>query len=105
MLMGLGCCPVLFSWLGELVPVFWLMELDLLSLKDSAESSSRFWSVHRFSMPLDVVLAFAVLGLGASISAAASKWPSQHNCSATSSLLVPGIIAGACFPVPPCTAG
>ena len=38
-----------------------------------------------------VILAFTVLGK--SISAAASKWLSQDNCSATSSLLVPGIIA------------
>ena len=96
---------MMFSWLVEFVAVFWLMELDLLFLKDSAESSSRFWSVHGFRMPLGFFLAFAVLRLGASISAAASKWPSQHNCSATSSLLVPGIIAGACFSVPPCTAG
>ena len=29
--MGLGLCPVMFSWLGELVPVFWLMEPDLIS--------------------------------------------------------------------------
>ena len=32
--------------------MFWLMELDLLSLKGSAVSSSRFWSVYGFSMPL-----------------------------------------------------
>ena len=37
---GLVSCDV--SWLGELVPVFWLMELDLISLKGSAVSSSRF---------------------------------------------------------------
>ena len=43
-LMGLGCCPVLFSWLGELVPVFWLMELDLISLKGGAVSSSLYGS-------------------------------------------------------------
>lgn len=42
----------LVSWLAELVPVFWLMELDLLSLKGSAVSSSRFWSIYGFSMPL-----------------------------------------------------
>ena len=50
--MGLGYCPVKFSWLAELVPVFWLMELDLVSLKGSAESSGRFWNVYGFSMPL-----------------------------------------------------
>ena len=32
--------------------MFWLMELDLLSLKGSAVSSSRFWSVFGFSMLL-----------------------------------------------------
>ena len=51
-LMGLGCCPVLFSWLGELVPVFWLMELDLISLKSSSVSNSRFSGVYGFSMSL-----------------------------------------------------
>ena len=30
----------MFSWLGELVPVFWLTELDLISLKGGAVSSS-----------------------------------------------------------------
>ena len=44
-----------------------------------------------------VVPAFAV---GTSISAAASEWLSQHNCSAASPLLVPGIIAGASVPYP-----
>ena len=42
----------MFSWLGKFVPVFWLMELDLISLKGSAVSSSKFWSVCGFSMPL-----------------------------------------------------
>ena len=42
----------MFAWLAERVPVFWLMELDLNSLKGSAAPSSRFWSVHGFSMPL-----------------------------------------------------
>ena len=51
--------------------MFWLMELVLLSLKGSVVSSSRFWSVFRFGMPLGSVLALAVLG--ASISAAPSK--------------------------------
>ena len=42
----------MFSSLGELVPAFWLMELDLVSLKDSAVYSSRFWDVYGFSMAL-----------------------------------------------------
>ena len=42
----------MFSWLAELVPVFWLMELDLVSLKGSAVFNSKFWGVYRFSMSL-----------------------------------------------------
>ena len=42
----------MFAWLAEFVPVFWLIELDLLSLKGRAVPSSRFWIVNRFSMPL-----------------------------------------------------
>ena len=42
----------MFSWLGELVPVFWLMELDLISLKGNAVSSSSFGGVYGFSMSL-----------------------------------------------------
>ena len=38
---GLVSCDVFL--VGELVPVFWLMELDLLFLKGSAGSRSRFW--------------------------------------------------------------
>ena len=34
------------------MPVFWLMELDFISLKGGAVSNSRFWSVYGFSMPL-----------------------------------------------------
>ena len=44
-----------------------------------------------------VILAFVVLG--ESISAATSKWSSQHKCSVASSLLVPGTIAGASVPL------
>lgn len=62
----------MFSWLTELVPVFWLMKLYFISLKGGAESNSRFWNVYGLSMTLGSVLAFAVLG--ASISIAASKW-------------------------------
>ena len=46
-----------------------------------------------------VVAAFAV---GASIPAAASEWLSQHNCSAASPLLVPGIIASVPYPALRC---
>ena len=33
----------MFSWLGELVPVFCLVKLDLVSLQGSAVPSSIFW--------------------------------------------------------------
>ena len=51
-LMGLGWCPVLFSWLGELVSVFWWMELDLISLKSSSVSNSKFSGVCGFNVSL-----------------------------------------------------
>ena len=47
---GLVSCDVFL--VGGAVPVFWLMELALISLKGSAVSSNRFWSVYGFSMPL-----------------------------------------------------
>ena len=72
------------------------MELELLALKGSVVSSSRCRSVYGFSMPLGSGSAFAV---GAPVSAAASKWRSQHTCSAASPLLGPGIIAGASVPL------
>ena len=51
-----------------------------------------------------VILAFTVLGK--SISAAASKWLSQQNCSATSTLLVLGNHCRCfCSSVLPCAAG
>ena len=40
--MGFGSCPMMFSSLGELAPMFWLMELDLVSLKGSAVSVEGF---------------------------------------------------------------
>ena len=91
--MGLG--PVMFSWLGELLPVFWLRQLDFLSLKGGAASS---FGVSMGSVCLSAV-ALAFAALGASISTAASERPSQHICSAASRLLVRGIIAGASVPL------
>ena len=44
--MGLDQCLVKVSWFGRFVPVFWWMELDLVSLKDSVGSSSVFWGVY-----------------------------------------------------------
>ena len=44
--MGLDQCLVKVSWFGRFVPVFWWMELDLVSLKDSVGSNSVFWGVY-----------------------------------------------------------
>ena len=38
------------SLIGGLVSVFWWMELDLVSLKGSAVSSSVFWGVYELGM-------------------------------------------------------
>ena len=53
------------SWLGAggLVLVFWWMELDLVSLKGSAMSSSEFWDVYVFGM-LGMALAAFLLMAG-----------------------------------------
>ena len=40
------------SLIGGLVSVFWWMELDCVSLKGSAMSSSVSWGVYRFGMAL-----------------------------------------------------
>ena len=53
---GLAFCYIFL--VGELAPVFWLMELDLIFLKGSAVSSSRFWCVYGFSMPLGIPSGF-----------------------------------------------
>ena len=37
---GVGQCPVKVSWLGGLAPVFWSMELELVSPVGSVMSSS-----------------------------------------------------------------
>jgi len=76
--------------------VFWLMELDLLSLKGSAVSSSRFWSVFGFSMLLGSRSGFCGVRC---VYFRSSQSDSQRNCSAASPLLVPGIIAGASVPL------
>ena len=41
-----------FSWLGELVPVVWWMELNLVFPKVSTKFSSMFWAVHGFGITL-----------------------------------------------------
>ena len=52
-----GVRPVPFEdfladWGRVLVPVFWWMELNLVSLEGSAVSSSVFWGIYGFSMTL-----------------------------------------------------
>ena len=44
-----GLVPCHVFLVRELVSVFWLMEMDLVSLKGSAVSSSRFCGVYGFS--------------------------------------------------------
>ena len=50
--MGLDQWLVKVSWLGELVLVFWWVELDLFSLEYKEVSSSEFWHVYEFDMAL-----------------------------------------------------
>ena len=45
-------CFVKVSFLGGLMPVFWWMELDLVSLRGTAESSSVFWGVYGLGIAL-----------------------------------------------------
>ena len=50
--MRLDQCFVKVSFLGGLMPVFWWMELDLVSLRGTAESSSVFWGVYGLGIAL-----------------------------------------------------
>ena len=50
--MGLDEWLVQVCWLGELVSVFWWMELDLFSLECNEVSSSEFWGIYGFGMTL-----------------------------------------------------
>ena len=49
------------SWLGELVSVFWWVELDLFSLECNDMSTSEFWGIYKFGMTLGS-LSFNVQG-------------------------------------------
>ena len=53
--------PVMFSWFGELVHVVWLMELDLISLKGSTVSCSRFCGFYGFSIYLGSSSGFGIV--------------------------------------------
>ena len=44
-------------WLVGFLPVFWWMELDLVSLKGSAVSNSVFWGAYEFGMALSSLAA------------------------------------------------
>ena len=47
-----GPVPSGFLVLGGLVPVFWWMDLGLVSLKGSVTSNTVFWGTYRFGMAL-----------------------------------------------------
>ena len=49
---GVGLVACQGFWSGELVSVFWWVELDLCTLKCNEVSSSKFWSVYGFGMAL-----------------------------------------------------
>ena len=38
------------SWLGELVSVFWWVDLDIFSMEFNEVSSSAFWGIYGFDM-------------------------------------------------------
>ena len=88
----------MFSLLGELVPVFWLLELDLVSLKGSSVFSSRFWRVqYGFSMPLSSPSSFSGVGgvyIQSGFKVALSAYLQCHQ-----PLPVPGITASATVPL------
>ena len=52
-MVGLGEWFVKVSRLGELVSVFWWVELDCFSLKCNEGPSSVFWGVYGFDMALE----------------------------------------------------
>ena len=58
---GLDGWLVKFSWLGKLVVVFWLVELDLLFMECNEVSSSEFWVIYGFGVTLSS-LYFSVQG-------------------------------------------
>ena len=50
--MGSGQWLVKVSWFGELVSVFWWVELDIFSLACNEVSGSEFWGVYGLDMAL-----------------------------------------------------
>ena len=49
---GVGLVVVKVSWLGELVFVFWWVELDLFFQECNEVSSSEFWVIYGFGIAL-----------------------------------------------------
>ena len=96
---GLVSCGV--SWLGELVPVFWSMELDLVSLKGSTVSSSKFLSVYGFRMSSgfgSVKHVYLRSLLKVALSSVSSLPPAPNLCLASWPLLLcPVPLAEACW--------
>ena len=88
-------CVFLFE---ELVLVFWLMKLDVISPNGSTVLVVSFGVSMGSVCIWAVLLAWVVFDM--SISAAASKWPSQSIFTSISPLLVPGVFAGASVPLP-----
>ena len=50
--MGLCRWLVKVSWLGKVVSVFWLVELDFFSLECNEVSSNKLWDVYGFGVTL-----------------------------------------------------
>ena len=69
---------MMVSFWGKLVTVFWSMDLDLVSLKSSTISSSRFWGVYGFGIALGILSA----GVQCCVSVLLNDWHgvSGHGC-------------------------
>jgi len=91
--MGLDYCPVIFSWF-EAACACVLVD-GAVSHFSKGLCSVQFWDVYGFNLWADL-LALAILDM--SLSAAATKWPSQHIFTTISPLLVPGIFPGVSVP-------
>lgn len=91
--MGLDYCPVIFSWF-EAACACVLVDGGVSHLSEK-QYSVQFWDVYGFSLWADLLF-LAVLDM--SVSAAATKWPSQHIFTIVSPLLLPGIFPGVSVP-------
>ena len=93
------------SELRELV--FWVMDLDLISLNGSAVSSGRFWGVCEFSVPLGSPSGFGSIrhiyfcscfkvALSAYLHCCQPPTYPWNHCQCFSSLILPFLLAAAC---------